>query len=294
MSSLFPAYLVVDEAQLIDVFIDEAANFGVSHTDAERIFNILPENVRSAPAKKFKLDQEWRYEYGKPFHLDGNSKGSGIPFQAPLVVSLVRTALVAERTLAQTQRRPGSHWWYQLDKPDKHFDGIVEMLAVANVNQNYSLIYEQVGLGVGSHSIDWLLQTKEKGNFLLEVKNRPGQPAQELTRIQSRSKMIVPQPNLGEPVTDFDALFKSSYDKFLPISSASYIQGVILFLGIKTPADKFANFFHEHLEAKLHFVALGKEDKDSGIRVNLLATSQEISKHVLSVFNWNNNADLLY
>jgi len=147
MSSLFPDYLVAEEAKLFDVFLIEATNLGVSHTEAERMFKILPANVRSAPAKKFKLDQEWRYEYGKPFHLGGNSKGFGIPYQAPLVVSLVRTALVAERSLTETQRRPGGSWWNQLDKPEKHFDGIVEMLAVANVNQNYSLSYEQAGGG---------------------------------------------------------------------------------------------------------------------------------------------------
>jgi hypothetical protein len=149
-------------------------------------------------------------------------------------------------------------------------------------------------VGVGSYSIDWLLQTKEKGDFLLEVKNRPGQSAQELTRLQSRSKTIAPKSNLGEPITDFDVLFKSSYDKFLPISMSSYIQGVILFLGIKIPADKLAYFFHSHLETKLHFVALGTENKDSGTRVILLATSPEISKQALSVFNWNDNSDLLY
>ena len=214
--------MVADEAQLIDIFINEAANLGVSHTDAEHLFKILPENVRAAPAKKFKLDEEWRYEYGKPFDLNGNSKGIGVPYQAPLVISLVRTALVAERALTLTQRRSGSSWWYQLDKPEKHFDGIVEMLSVANVNQNHILTYEQAGLGVGSYSIDWLLQTKENGNFLLEVKNRPGQPAQELIRIQSTSRIRRGSPpNISEPITDFNALFKSSFSKFLPASTSS-------------------------------------------------------------------------
>ena len=295
MSSLFPAYLVADEAQLIDVFISEATNFGVSQKDAERLFKILPGKVRAAPAKKFKLDQEWRYEYGKPFHLDGNSKGFGVPYQAPLVISLIRTALVAERALTQTQRRPGSAWWYQLEKPEKHFDGIVEMLAVANVNQNYSLAYEQAGLGVGSYRIDWLLQTKENGNFLLEVKNRPGQSAQELTRIQSTSRIRRGSPpTVSEPIADFDALFKSSSNKFLPESTSGYIQGVILFLGIKIPSEQFAVFFHDHLQTNLHFVAIGKEDQKSGVSVNILAISPEIENNVRSAFGWSEHADLMY
>ncbi len=295
MNSLFPAYFVADEAQLIDVFIKEAASLGVSNTDAERLFKMLPQKVRFAPAKKFKLGEEWRYEYGKPFHLSGNSKGFGVPYQAPLVISLVRATLVAERSLTQTQRRPGSSWWNQLEKPGKHFDGIVEALAVANVNQDYSLSYEQDGLGVGSSRIDWVLQTKENRKFLLEVKNRPGQSAQELTRIQSTSKIQGDSSQInGEPNTDFNMLFKSSFDKFLPASTSAYIQGVILFLGIKIPSAQFAGFFHDHLQNNLHFVALGKEDQKSGTAINILAISPEIANDVRSAFGWFEQADLMY
>jgi hypothetical protein len=59
------------------------------------------------------------------------------------------------------------------------------------------------------------------------------------------------------------------------------------------PAAQFAGFFHEHLETYLHFAALGKEDKDFGIRVNILTTLPEIKSRVLSAFGWQADADLI-
>jgi hypothetical protein len=130
---------------------------------------------------------------------------------------------------------------------------------------------------------------------LLEVKNRPGQSAQELTRMQTTSKIgRGTHSNISEPITDFHALFKSSFSKFIPASTSSYIQGVILFLGIKIPTTQFAVFFYDHLQLNLHFVALGQEYKESGVSVNILATSPEIASKVRSIFGWNKNADLMY
>ena len=72
------------------------------------------------------------------------------------------------------------------------------------------------------------------------------------------------------------------------------MQGVILFLGVKIPTAQFAGFFHDHLQTNLHFVALGTEDKESGVSVNILATSPEIASQVRSIFGWYKNADLMY
>jgi hypothetical protein len=292
MNYQFPSSLVTDEAKLIDIFIDEAVRFGISHTDAENLFKRLPASVRSAPAVKFVLGPDWHYVFGKPFHLSGNSPGFGIPHQARLVISLVRASLVAEHALTPSQFR--RFWWQQIDSPAKHLDAIVEMLAVANVTPDQCLTYEQEGLGVGSQRIDWLLKTKEDGNFLLEVKNRPGQMAQELMRIQTASRAVDAQSISDEPITDFDALFKSTSSKFLPIPDSSCTQGAVVFLGIKVPKAQFEDFFLDHLQVNLHFVALGKLDKEAGICVNLLATSLEIASRVLSAFKWREDADLTY
>jgi hypothetical protein len=128
-------------------------------------------------------------------------------------------------------------------------------------------------------------------SYLLEVKNRPGQTAQEMTRIKSSPDAIGP---VDEPITDFDALFKSTYSKFLPAPDPSRTQGVILFVGIKIPAARFKKFFNDHLQTTLDFVALGKEDKESGTKIHLLARSSEVARRVLSAFGWHEGADLTY
>ena len=289
MKHLFPPSLVAAEAALGDIFIDEAAGLGITRADAERLFMTLPAFVRSARAVKFALGPDWRYEFGDLFHMDDGSRGFGIPHQAPLVVSLVRASKVADRVFANSPNR--RMWWQELDNPAKHLDAIVEMLAVAKVSPDYELAYEQKGRGIGSHKIDWSLTTNDR-RFLLEVKNRPGQTVQELERIRSTSRG---GPKLSEePLADFTKLFKSTSNKFLPTANASCLQGVIVFLGIKVPAAGLNEYFRHHLQDKLHFIALAKEDKDNGILVNLLATSEEIARRVLTAFNWQQTGDLIY
>jgi hypothetical protein len=285
MSHPFPPSLVTAESNLADVFMDEAVNLGFSRLDAEYLLKIIPASVRAAKAIKFVLGEDWRYIYGKQFHFDGNSRGFGIPYQAPLVVNLIRATALAERVLNTSQFR---HWWQQVDMQGKHLDAIVEMLSVFSVTPDQHLSYEQAGLGVGLQKIDWLLKTKEDGNFLLEVKNRPGQMAQEITRIKTKST-----PIQSEPIPDFSALFKSTTSKFLAVNDSTYTQGVILFLGLKVPATALDKFFRIRLQSHLHFIALGKENKENGICVNLLASSPEVASRVRSAFKWNENADLL-
>ena len=287
----FPRSLVSAEALLEVIFMDEATGLGISRPDAERLFTTIPASVRSAPAVRFVFSPDWRYAFGKLFHMNDGSHGFGIPHQAPLVLSLVRASLVANRVFASSANR--YPWWQQLDNPAKHLDAVVEMLAVAKVMPDHPLVYEQKGLGIRSHKIDWFL-TSNNSKILLEVKNRPGQTAQELTRIQSSSKVSGTQTISDEPVTDFDKLFKSTAKKFLPTAAASCIQGAMVFLGIKVPVASFYEYFHQHLRGNLHFVALGKEDKEEGIRVNLLAASEKIASEVLSAFNWHATADLTY
>jgi hypothetical protein len=269
--------LVTAEDRLLAVFLHEAACLGMNPADAERLFNLLPAAVQSAPAVKFSPGPEWRYRFGAPFHLDGKAAGFEIPYQAPLVANLVRAARVAGRALTDPHLRRS--WLQQVDKPAKHLDAVVEMLAVANVTPDRSLIYEYKGFVAGSQRIDWLLKTQAEGYFLLEVKNRPGQAAQEL--IQS------------EPGPDFEALFKSTAGKFMPISRSAYTQGVLLFVNVKLPGARLASFFREHLQTHLHFVALAKEDPAAGLRVDLLAASPQIAGRVLSAFGWREGADLI-
>ena len=286
MNHPFPPSFITAESLLVDVFHDEAAGLGIGRFDSEQLLKKIPASVRSTKAIKFVFDQEWRYIFGKQFHFDGNSRGFGVPHQAPLVANLVRASALADRVLTASQFR---RWWQQLDIPAKHLDAIVEMLSISNVALDHDLAYEQAGLGIGSQKIDWLLKTKEKGGFLLEVKNRPGQMAREMTRRKATSPSMP-----SDPITDFPALFRSTTGKFLPLNETEYTQGVILFLGIKVPATALDNYFRNHLQSHLHFIALGKEDKAMGISVNLFVKSTEIADHVRFAFRWSEGADLLY
>jgi len=286
----FPPRFITARADLLEIFVSTAAGLGIDQQEAEHLYGLLPASVRDAPAVKMILGDDWHYVFGKPFHLDGDSKGFGVPWQAPLVMSLVISTRLATQTLT-TQQFYGS-WRRQLDNPSKHFDALVEMLAVSCVASDSQLFYEASGAGIGASRIDWLLKTAKDGDFLLEVKNRPGQPARELSRIRAASKTAGRMTD-SEPVPDFEALFRSTWEKFIPLPT-SCIQGVILFTGLKLPGAALENFFHSRLETYLHFAALGEQNPGSGLSVNLVTISPDISDRVLSAFGWHNNADLVF
>jgi hypothetical protein len=114
MSHPFPGSVVDTEAPLIDIFVDETAAPGINRSDAEHLFGTIPASVRSAPAVRFVFSSDWRYAFGKLFLMDDGSRGFGIPHQAPLVLSLVRASLVANRVFASSANR--YTWWKQLDQ----------------------------------------------------------------------------------------------------------------------------------------------------------------------------------
>jgi hypothetical protein len=270
----FPPSTVTAEAPLRAVFCAEAAALGMNPDDAQRMFEALPAPVQAAPALQFSSGPDWRYAFGSPFHLAG-TLSFRIPHQAPLVASLVRAVRVAQRAIATPQLYHA--WWLQIAHPAKHFDAIVEMLAVANVAPEHGLTYEPPHSGIRRRRIDWLVWTKDQGNFLLEVKNRPGHLAQELLGRQPAGATTAP---------DFAALFKSTTSKFMPVDRSVYIQGVLLFLGNRLPPAPFAAFFRDRLQANLHFVALAQEDKATGLCVDLFTASLEVEGRVIAAFRW--------
>jgi hypothetical protein len=69
MNHPFPSSFVIAESRLVDVFHDEAADLGIGRLDSEQLLKKIPVSVRSTKAIKFVLDQEWRYIFGKQFHM---------------------------------------------------------------------------------------------------------------------------------------------------------------------------------------------------------------------------------
>lgn len=149
---------------------------------------------------------------------------------------------------------------------------------MSNVAPEHGLTYEPPHSGIRRRRIDWMVWTKDQGNFLLEVKNRPGHLVQELLRQQSDAAP-------AEPAPDFAALFKSTTSKFMPVDRSAYVQGVLL-LGSRLPPAPFAAFFRDQLQANLHFVALAQEDKATGLCVDLFTASPEIEARVIAAFGW--------
>jgi hypothetical protein len=280
----FPKELLQSEVHLIDAFRTEAQRLGLSSTEADEAFQILPPPIKGAPAFTWIFSSEWRYYYGQPFTQGGAPVAIGSP-QAQAVVQLVRATRVALRSLTSDQLL---QWLSQLAEPGRHSDALVEMLAVANVPAGTVPRYEQPGMAVGAKRIDWFVPTKERG-VLFEIKNRLGQMAQEVERLRPQLEAgasFIP----GEPNTDFEALFKSTYEKFLPINTTSELQGVLLFPGMKLPQPAFTNFFKSRLASRLHFVALSSD----GLSVHLEAQSEAVAQAVLQALGWKLGADLVF
>lgn len=281
---------ITTEVNLKEVFITEAGRLDIGLVEAERLFNFLPASIKAAPAVKHNRDSEWHYIYGAPFHLENKKIGKSSHL-VPYVSSLIRATFTAKRLL--TPINFFHSWWNQLDNPSKHYDALVEMLAVSNVTFDKKLSYEQAGLGVGSQKIDWFLETNSNGDFLLEVKCRLGQLAKEMERVQQVGH-DGKQVRASEPNTNFETLFKDTSCKFPPIANSSYIQGAIIFLPIQVPEVKFEKYFLDMLKNNLHFVAFGTEDYETSTKVRTYATTLEIAERVNLVFNWVSGAKFTY
>lgn len=284
MNAPIPKELLQRKAHLADAFRAEAPRLGITVEEADEAFRLVPLSVKESPTFTWILSPEWRYSFGDPFTLGGTPVAIGTP-QAPAVGQLVRAIRVASRALTPEQL---VQWLGQLSIPGKHADALVEMLAVANVPGSTVPVYEPPGMAVGSKRIDWFIPGGARG-VLFEVKNRLGQLADELERL--RPHMEAGLPGIpGEPRTDFDALFRSTLEKFPPVNQAPHIQGVLLFPGMKLPQVELTQFFKERLAPQLHFIALSTD----GITVHLEAQSEPLAQAVLKALGWVLGADLLF
>lgn len=278
-----PASFYTNSDSFEGAFRSEAIAFGIEPSVVDHIYQMVPASIKSSRAVKMIFDDCWRYHFGNAYKLENLHASSNL--ETPFFTSLIRAVLVAERVHAP------KHWWVELSNPGKHLDALFEMLAMSNVLPAAQLVYEPDGFGVGPSRIDWQV-ISENENILVEVKNRPVQIVNELKRIQNAR--LHGANLISEPITDFEKLFASTYSKFPPISESAQIQGALIFLNIKVPADKFASFYFERLQKYFHFVALGKEDNQAGITVNILSSTPEIVPVICSALRWKNSADLLY
>jgi len=281
----FPSELLIREAHLVDAFAEESLRLGLTVQERDEAFGLLPLPVKQAPSFEWFLSPgQWRYYFGTPFTQAGTPVAHGTP-QAPAVAELVRAARVASQYLSPEAL---VQWLGQLANPDKHSDALVEMLAVANVPGGVTPVYEPLHLGTGAKRIDWLVPGSPR-SVLLEIKNRLGPLAQELERLRPHMEAGLSGVP-GTPVTNFEALFRSSFEEFLPTEAATHIQGVLLFPGMKVPGLELSRFFKEKLSNQLHFIALSTD----GHTVHLESQAPDVASAVLGTLGWVPGADLLF
>lgn len=281
---VIPNSIIEARSMLKSAFVNEAVSLGCNIEDANRLFEALPDRIKETRSEMYKLGDPpllWRYVFGDGFHLGKKGYGFGIPHQMPLVSSLVRACLVANKHLKIAERNT---FFRNLANPAKHYECLTEMLTVANVKSEDHIAYEKKGLGIGGSLIDWLVEAEE-GKFLLEVKNRSGHIARNLEH-ESDFSQVIPY----DIVPEIEGLFKSITHKFRPVSDSKYIQGAAIYPSLIVPKRLFENYFKKHIQEKLHFVALVRED---GTHVNLVTSSDEIRLLVLSEFGWLDDADFL-
>jgi hypothetical protein len=274
-----------EDSHLVDAFEAEAADLGLSQPEARSLFMSLPLRVRGSPTFRWIVGSGWHYMFGAPLHLDAGEMAMGTPQIQP-VSRLVQAMVIASNHLTHTELVP---FLSRLDDPARHADAVVEMAAVYRCEPSTRMRYEPEGLGYRDARIDWLLVAPFQRQFLLEIKNRIGHLAREAIRIQPgihSGATTIP----GEPRLDLDGLFKSTWEKFLPVQITDRIQGILVFVPVKVPETAFRAFFRDRLSKRVHFAALTSDGRSWFI----LASSSQVLSDTSRLFRFSFTRDTVY
>ena len=249
-----------------------ARDMGLSTSDADSTYNLLPRSLQNSMAFFDQLSRIWRYDYGVPHKLK-----SGIIIgyhQYPIVSVLLRGIRRVHEFLPNEKFIEFSK---RLENRSKHFDFLSELDPVIRLDQGFQIIYEPSGYARGNRRIDWLIIFDDGSQCLVDVKNRV-KPIIKLgqTALDQSGK----NADLSKEVESAKGIFKSSEIKFLP-QKKNILQGVWVRIDVFVNQDELHEEFSS-LDPKLvQFAVLTTFDSEAVI----LARNLDIKNWVKQRFN---------
>jgi hypothetical protein len=243
--------LVGETSHLVDVFLDVAEKYGQGREGATELFRILPMEVKSALAFFDQLTSRWRYDFGEPLELQGSNQVLLGTHQWPEVEHLYR----ALRSMEQNVPTPALlQYLKRLAERSKHQEVLFEARPLFYLAEGTAPEFEVSGYGKGNRTIDWRFSPKGSVDILVEVKYRIGDVVQHIgpmaPGLDAGQDSVSSGP--GKP----EALFPSTFDKFLAVNPSTQLQGAWVYSNIKVKLADLVAYFLSLPEDQLHFAII--------------------------------------
>jgi hypothetical protein len=258
-----PPELVGGIASLPDLMVALARLRGLDRSDADRVVDLVPTSLKSAPCFLDRLTAIWRYVYGLPFNgLPDNRTVLGTHMYHE-VDRLFEIISCAQRRLTSKNL---SAYLNAITNPVKHEDTLVEFAPILRLDPDSLYVIEYEVPGAGESTIDWLIRIPERIDLLLEVKNRAG----DLVEGLSRSELSLKEGGDGspEPLHDHSLLFKSVENKFPNRKASEAVQAVWIKTSLRQEEAELHSAFEKLDASRVHIAILGDWGDDVYILSN--------------------------
>ena len=260
-------------ARLDSLFLAAARYRNIARQEVEQVIAIAPEAIRSSPCFLDRLTGLWRYEFGEPLELSGDTEVFGTHMYH-LVDRLYDVLACARQRLNSGQLVP---YLARLADPKKHADLLVEFAPILRLAANVQTDYEVSGYGDGNSTVDWLIRPTEGPPILLDVKNRIKDLLESLTRTAAGER--APDGTAPIPAHNPDLLFRSVEQKFRTHPPAEMVQAIWIRTDLKQEETELSAF--RRLDpSKVHVAILGDWSDD----VHILANDLAAKEHVMRAF----------
>jgi len=249
-------------------FIEESVRLGNDADLSGHVVSLIPASLLSAPCFLDNLTSLWRYEFGKPSHLDNSGRRLlGAHLWIP-VRSAVLNLMCAFHRLSQVEM---TSFLQRVANVDKHRDTLLEMTPILEAPRHIPAAFEVQGYGPGNSTIDWVIGPIAQRLVLIDVKNRMC----DLYASMDQSNVANPPPH------DPAILLRSIESKFNPAKPDNCLQGAWITTLIKQDAARLNASFMDMDADKVHFIILGDEERD----VSILTRREEDRNFLLNMLN---------
>lgn len=270
-----PPAIVGGKAALPAILCARGREQSLSREDALRLAELLPNELKEAPAFLDRLHCLWRYDPGTPITALPNGHIATGTHLWPEVNVLFDVLNCARHRLPPEKL---SAYLTRLANPAKHQDVLYEFAPVLRVAPDVNLENEVAGFGDGNQTVDWVVRSREV-NVALDVKNRVVDLIDSLGRISGED--IGADGHAPAPAHDPKLLLRGLEAKFASRAPAGFIQAGWIHTDIQQEEGEFAAAFLSLDSSRVHAVLLGDFDND----VYVIAVDEETKHRLLDVLN---------
>jgi hypothetical protein len=240
----------------------------MTREEVGEIIGLVPERILEQVCFLDRMTSVWRYDYGDPLDLTGNTVfGTNMYCQVDRLFDVLDCA---RRRLDTGQL---SNYLQRMADQRKHQDLLFEFVPILKLDPAIRVNYEPPGYAEGNSTIDWLIRS-EPVPVLLEVKSRSKDLIESLDRLYAGERG--PDSTAPAPIHDPSILFRSIEAKFKQRSPDEIIQAVWIVTTIQQEESELQAAFAKLDHSRVHLAFIGDWEDDVYVLANDAAAKERV------------------